>query len=590
MWLLECPVTSKDRRSALTVFKACEFTRPTGDAGIPPQPKTQVKTPVFLVRHEPPYFGWWSSLTTLCTRVRSQRYKHSISLFRSVSAARSKLTVRSLGASILLHCCLVGLLIYLPRVFPAKTPSLVSVYPQAITIFYTVPLPDSARALPRITPSGAAGRPEAGSIPGRLPALGSSARQGELTVISKPLHPDNVHLTIIQPSIPPDLRIPREMKLPDVILGNLPDAPRPPAKFSLSDMPKPTQANQNIAEGAAPVLETPSPEVPRLNYVEPVVPRPRLPIFVGPLKPPTRRLGNGGGEALGNERATSGNASDLVIVGVDPSGPVAQLGLPPGNLWGEFSVAPIPPGPGSPGGGPNGVGGAGRGESASGGEGSLGVGLKGSGGGGGDSESPLGPISIKGTQPITEGPETLPANLAANLVYPVLSAVVLKLRKNPLIVSAGPIGGGGLDVYGALDCSKVYTIFLPMPGANWTMQYCQRSSATTQAQAALRSRVVHLQPGLVPPDPDSESRFDFQRLHVPQEKAHKMILLKGTLRDDGTVDDLHVYQGVTAEMDQAAALAFSRWKFKPAMRENKAVSIEILVGIPVEIGSVQHAQ
>src|ERR1019366_432723 len=258
MWLLECPVTSMERRSALTIFKACEFTRPAGDAGIPPQPKTEVKTPVFLVRREPPYVGLWTSLTTLCTRVKSQRYKHSISLFRSVSAARSKITVRSLGTSILLHCCLIGLLLYLPRVFPAQTYSLVSMYPQARIIYYTVPLPDSARALPRITPAGAAGRPATGFIPDRLPVLGSSARQAELTVISKPLHPDNVHQTIIQPSTPPDLRIPREMKLPNVILGNLPDVTRPPATFTLSDMPKPTQANHNISAVAAPVLETPS--------------------------------------------------------------------------------------------------------------------------------------------------------------------------------------------------------------------------------------------------------------------------------------------------------------------------------------------
>ena len=62
-----------------------------------------------------------------------------------------------------------------------------------------------------------------------------------------------------------------------------------------------------------------------------------------------------------------------------------------------------------------------------------------------------------------------------------------------------------------------------------------------------------------------------------------MIVLKGVLRDDGTIGDLEVYQGVLAEMDQAAQLALSRWKFKPAMRANKAVSVEILVGIPAEV-------
>jgi outer membrane biosynthesis protein TonB len=38
-------------------------------------------------------------------------------------------------------------------------------------------------------------------------------------------------------------------------------------------------------------------------------------------------------------------------------------------------------------------------------------------------------------------------------------------------------------------------------------------------------------------------------------------------------------------MDEAARLAFSRWKFKPAMRAGKPVAIELLVGIPPAIES-----
>jgi hypothetical protein len=33
-------------------------------------------------------------------------------------------------------------------------------------------------------------------------------------------------------------------------------------------------------------------------------------------------------------------------------------------------------------------------------------------------------------------------------------------------------------------------------------------------------------------------------------------------------------------MDAAAKLAFSKWTFRPAMKAGKAVSIDILVGIP----------
>jgi hypothetical protein len=33
-------------------------------------------------------------------------------------------------------------------------------------------------------------------------------------------------------------------------------------------------------------------------------------------------------------------------------------------------------------------------------------------------------------------------------------------------------------------------------------------------------------------------------------------------------------------MDEAARIAFSRWVFKPAVRDGKPVEVEILVGIP----------
>jgi hypothetical protein len=33
-------------------------------------------------------------------------------------------------------------------------------------------------------------------------------------------------------------------------------------------------------------------------------------------------------------------------------------------------------------------------------------------------------------------------------------------------------------------------------------------------------------------------------------------------------------------MDEAARLAFSKWKFRPATRGGKAIPVDILVGIP----------
>jgi hypothetical protein len=96
--------------------------------------------------------------------------------------------------------------------------------------------------------------------------------------------------------------------------------------------------------------------------------------------------------------------------------------------------------------------------------------------------------------------------------------------------------------------------------------------------------MVHLDSPLLPPDFDPDHRFDFKRLPVPIEKSHRAIVLKGVLAVDGTIQRLVVYQGVVPEMDEAARIAFSRWRFKPAMRDGKPVEVEILVGIPARAG------
>jgi hypothetical protein len=177
---------------------------------------------------------------------------------------------------------------------------------------------------------------------------------------------------------------------------------------------------------------------------------------------------------------------------------------------------------------------------------------------------------------VGENSGALDPMLPANMVYAVPASVLP--RKNSLVVSAGPIGGGGLDVYGALHCGKIYTVFLQMPGKSWTLQFCQAKHEAPTNAISRQSALVRLEQGLLPPDP--ELRFDFRRLPLPPENAHKLILLKGLIREDGTVDLVQVYRSLLPSMDQAACLAFSRWKFKPAMREGQPVSVEILVGIP----------
>jgi Gram-negative bacterial TonB protein C-terminal len=146
-------------------------------------------------------------------------------------------------------------------------------------------------------------------------------------------------------------------------------------------------------------------------------------------------------------------------------------------------------------------------------------------------------------------------------------------------VAAGPMGGGGLNVYGALHCGKIYTVFLPAPGKMWTLQYCQTAAAGQAAPPKqVYSNVVHMEESVVPPEADN--RFDFKRTPLPFEKLHKFIILKGRIGEDGKVADLKVFQGLSDDMDAAARQAFSQWTFRPATKGGKAISVDVLVGVP----------
>ena len=97
--------------------------------------------------------------------------------------------------------------------------------------------------------------------------------------------------------------------------------------------------------------------------------------------------------------------------------------------------------------------------------------------------------------------------------------------------------------------------------------------------SSARSPVVHTELPILPPEP--EARYDFKRFPLPPEEASKSILLRGTLSEEGKLENLDVYQGVLAVMDAAALAAFEHWTFKPAMRSGKPLRVEILLSIPM---------
>jgi hypothetical protein len=494
--------------------------------------------------------------------------------FRSRTGRRGYFRGRSWSASLAVHAAAIFLIVYLHQQFSDSVDAFNSPEPQPEVIYYRVPVQKLPKTLPHIAPVGPGGHPLTGPVRERPAARGSSTSQGVLTIVSKPAHPDNFHQTIIQPSSPPELKITADLKLPNVILGKPIDAPKAPLQFNPSAA-KPTQRERQTNAEPAPSATQDVAANPVPTFLTPATFKPSMPVPVtqgGAVR--RSSSGNGNVQAPDVSTASSGDSATLAVISSDPgAASMSQIMLPPGNRYGEFTTSATENGAGSPGGSRTGVTGGGSGAPGKGGDGSTGPGAASSGGGGlSMSEAPVS-ISGEGTNAGASG--MLGAALARGIIYPV--PAVFNVRKNSLTVVTGSIGGGGLGAYGALHCGKIYTIFLPMPGKNWIMQYCAQNS-TDAPPVPNSATVAHFGEGLVPPQ--AESKFDFQREQVPPEKVGKLIILKGVLRTDGFIDELQVYQSVLSEMDDNARLAFSQWKFKPALRESKPVAVQVLVGIP----------
>ena len=544
---------------------------------------TLVPTPAFIVPPDAGYGRWWGSLKATLARTKVSRNRINTYPLRADMARRGYFRGRSWTMSLGFHAAAVLLILYAHQQFPDSVSAFDSTVPQPEVIYYRVPVQQLPKTLPHIAPPGPGGRPLTGRLPALPAAAGSTTSQNVLTMVTKAARPDNSHQTIIQPNSPPDLKITADLKLPNIILGKPIEAPKAPLQFNPTAA-KPVEKDHQTSAEPAPTLNSDNSPSPVMALLTPSAFKPSMPVPVASGAAQRRTTSGSGNVQAPNITATSGDSATLAVISTDPAGASgADIMLPPGNRYGEFSTSATENAAGTPGGDRSGVVGGGSGNTGKGGDGSTGPGKATSGGGG--VLLAEGPVTISGAGTNSSGSGLLGAALAQGIVYPVPTA--FNIRKNSLVISAGPIGGGGLNAYGALTCGRIYTIFLPMPGKNWTMQYCVQDAPKATATNEPPT-VAHFGEGVVPPQADA--KFDFKRSPVPIDKVGKQIILKGILRADGLIDALEVYESVLPEMDDNARLAFSQWKFKPALRDGKPTPVEVLVGIPATVPSAAPAQ
>ena len=544
------------------------------------RPAPRARQPVFLFPRDRKDFSWWGSLKALFATIPAPSLAHPVDLFRDTPVVKYRFAGGSLTLSVLLHIMGFLVLTYLPWMLPARKTALLGYSSEPQIIHYQLAILDRSKKLPRITPPGPGGHPGSGSPKLSFPVPESTPAHANFSAVSKPVRPDNPRQTIYQLLSPPDLKIVLDQKLPNIVVGSPAVVPKPQIHFNPSAS-RPNQRIKRVTTEPVPTVVINPVNATVVSLTDASTAQPRLPV-------PTALFANAAGTPVSVQRTsatdggvpqgTEGNA--LVVISSDPSGALSQLNLPAGNRWGDFAMTASGGQPGPPEVSTGATGGGGNPGNGRGGDASTGAGVGIAGGGGGKSGS-ADALSIGGNKGTGGEPGSLDPSIVASMVYPV--PLVALPRRNALVVSAGPMGGGGLNVYGALHCGKIYTVFFPMPGKGWTLQYCLSGTPESKAAVPNRSNVIHLEQALVPPD--AEAKFDFRRLPVPLEKKLKMIVLKGAITEDGTVASLQIYQSIVPQMDEAARTAFGRWKFKPALRGGKPVAVEILVGIPPEAPS-----
>ena len=482
-------------------------------------------------------------------------------------------------SSCLLHFSVVLFLLEVPfwLLMPHQTETIQ--LPQIVYEFHEIVLP---KDLPSLKPPGPGGEPGKGTRPDKAPARGSTAFHHSVTVVSNPPNPDNNFQTIIQPHVNPAQRININLRLPNVVLGGTmpvpgppPEVPPPPMKLSV-----PTTLNSlNIPKTSVVAMKPPDLVIPASDSPNmPAIPAPPPPA-PPQQQPPPKQQNITAIATLGLQATSNGSQAQLLSLSLNPAPPSEKLSIPAGNRYGAFTISPEGNHPGTPSGSANGSPEGGTGGPGSGGDASTGTGSGHAGGGGGGTAGNGLTISTSGNAGAagTANSGRLPASSLAKLIFPILRPP--PKNRFAMVVTAGPVGGGGLHIFGVLKGGKVYTIFLPMPQKNWILQYSMLNSPDAPKKPQTNGVTLQIDFGIVPPA--VEKRFDFHRPQLTDEEKKKMIILHGIIAADGSVENLSVFRGVENVADQAAVAAFSKWKFQPAVHNGKPVPVEILLGIPV---------
>ena len=541
----------------------------------------------------------------------------------------------SLGASLLVHALLLGLLAAISFAFGKQPPTaaeLAAEHQRRITWYYfsdELPAIEPLEAPPEAKPREKKGAERASAAPSRQ------------SIISIPAKADNSSQTILQPAAP-DIRITRAVPLPNIVMW--PSQPArpvleylPPPELAIAQAPPrlPAVAAQkpsleylpapDVRLSRAPLVPAPQAERPALEYLPPpravvqqaprlpapVVEAPSLAYLPAPevrlnqpvrvpapaverpsleyLPPPDVRMSQAPRVAVPPAQAgaveqaylaappqiAAGPPADnrLIAVGLDPAPPAPQIAVPLGNRAGRFSTASEPEG---------GNGSEPRAEASGSSPEPSASSVRVPGlaitGGVRPPAADAGPV-VSGPRPPAgpaASPAAPPAAAAPRAADPSALANAMARATRPQL-GLPEIGRGRQPIEReVLSGKKVYTVYINMPNlssgaGSWVLRFSELGERPAGEDAELTAPVARRK---VDPgyDPDAV-----------RERLEGVVVLYAIIRHDGTVGSVKVVRGFDPRLDENAVRALERWQFDPARRNGTPVDLEAVVHIPFSL-------
>lgn len=416
-------------------------------------------------------------------------------------------------------------------------------------------------------------------------------------ILSLPQTPDNLRQTIV---VPPKLKLTHDFNLPNIVAYQpaapvqplaasaslrlpafMPEVIRPVAETgSLRSRPKLLKFQPNIVEPAPDVIAQANPRIAMPSFHPKVVePAPDLgnvnrrssanlthlsPSIAEPV-PPSPQVGN----------ARQGHSGQIIALSLHPAEIHGPVELPPGNRLGEFAASP-----------------SGRAEATGtvGADASSGTGVR-------ESKTSVNAppgISVSAVVSPTAAvappngpvPKAAPAdpNLRAKLMAAMRPPSISSIPRQPMAREAtGPRSELENRIFAGRHS---YTLSVNMPNLNsatgsWIIHFVERTPDHHQAQESGSARSPIAAPEVV-----SKSDPAYPR-DLVNERVQGTVILTAIIRADGSVADIVVVQSLDPRLDQNAAQALSHWRFRPALKDGKAIDLEAVITVPFRSKATQ---